>query len=462
MQTSVYEASDTHDAILHGLNLRSGRPSKSIGAIKPKVPNTPPEKNATVAGAAIPSEPMPSAEELAIGKLATEIRTNFIIPSFSATSFSEYWQTAIESCHSKLNELFGAIRAVNDVPVEVIYHYALSMIDSIRWIEWLSFSGAAREIDYSAEVFRVAVCLDRTNRQFPPVNNEDVKTERRTYSVGMCKTFIALLAIDTPEFFDSPSPSLAWHVFQLLRDGAWGMYHYSVQSLSARMPSDVRLFVKEHGLMSDIENALIYPREELRKIRFLGIGLETDGENRFVEIKTHIPLPQEEIRRLEPHWFFGPSRPHGVPIIRVTFSKEIAPMRHHGVVSKFEEGVGRAPVIQFEDGHTYYPDHKDKRYEVWRRMLTERITEKLPMYLESDEDNTVRYLFFSSARLVELIQDQESGAIVMFQKIPSISYLNSTHPEYAAMRDRLESAAANRNEAQVAINPVTREIVYVG
>lgn len=235
----------------------------------------------------------------AIGVIVNEIRQTFVEPSLFADSFADYWRSHIKQCYPKILDLDRVIRSADEIMVEIICQYAREIVDIlVPSHEWLSSSGVGREVDVASWVFRDAISLSRTNKALSE-NKQTVGEsgpDLRPISIGVSKVLLALLSIDSHSFMERSSPQLAWDVFQLLRDGAWGMYHHAAQNFYLQIDEDVLHFAKQKRLLSYIETMVLVARESFRLIKLTGISLASDAESgeQHITVDAVIPLPVDE------------------------------------------------------------------------------------------------------------------------------------------------------------------------
>ena len=102
------------------------------------------------------------------------------------------------------------------------------------------------------------------------------------------------------------------------------------------------------------------------------------------------------------------------------------------------------------------------RFGMWAEYLNSRSMTGTPVYVEADDEtNEVLRVLPSYLYTIEAVEPAADGdgVDVCFLQSPAVSPLRASHPDFAALRERLSAAAEARDTLLVTVKPDNRELV---
>ena len=118
-------------------------------------------------------------------------------------------------------------------------------------------------------------------------------------------------------------------------------------------------------------------------------------------------------------------------------------------------------TLQLKDGTRCTLGGKDPRFMIWLRILKGAQNQGMPVYAEcAPGGGAAKTILPFAARQIEQVDaPQGDKAAVLIFMSPSIHYLRTANPRYAAIRAVLEESAKTRQPVLLAVDPRTLDIL---
>lgn len=226
------------------------------------------------------------------------LHEGFIRPSFYATNMNRFWKENLGKSLVLIRELYGTLRELELVPAEFI----LSILKDFQ--KELADRDDANEIviRLANEHLQHTVSLARTNNSLLQTESGfTVRDYGLRLSVGIAKTFLAIMAIGTIDGFERMSYALRRGILEMLQEGYTGAYGVTFEQFVAYLSrnNDTASFIIEENLLQPLLNVILIVRQHFRLVQFLHISIMLDpySDQPFIAISIALPLPIDEAAR---------------------------------------------------------------------------------------------------------------------------------------------------------------------